>query len=165
MKQLALSFVVIGIFGIYAYWERTKPNVVVPTANAAPVLVAKAKPRRFIEDDDDERPAVVAPKTINNPVVSNKVYKDGSYTGPVTDALYGNLQVEAVITGGKLTDVIFLDYPQDRPTSREINNQAMPYLKSEAIAAQIAQVDVVSGATQTSRAFIESLASALNAAI
>lgn len=89
------------------------------------------------------------------------LYKDGTYIGNVADAYYGNVQVKIDITGGKIADVIFLQYPNDRQTSVEINNQAMPYLKSEAIQAQNASVDGVSGATETSQAFIESLASAL----
>lgn len=45
-----------------------------------------------------------------------------------------------------------------------INNQAMPMLRSEAIQAQSANVDTVSGATMTSEAFIQSLQSALDQA-
>lgn len=91
-------------------------------------------------------------------------YKNGTYTGSVADAFYGNIQVQVVISGGKITDVIFLQYPNDRNTSIEINSQAMPMLKQEAIAAQSAQVDGVSGATATSGAFIQSLSSALQQA-
>jgi uncharacterized protein with FMN-binding domain len=92
------------------------------------------------------------------------LYKDGQYDGVTTDAYYGIVQVRAIIQGGKLTDVQFLSYPSDRSYSREVNNIAMPILKSEAIKAQSAQVNAVSGATNTSRAFIQSLSSALNAA-
>ena len=91
-------------------------------------------------------------------------YKDGTYTGIVADAFYGNVQVQAVIQNGKIATVTFLQYPNDRRTSVMINGQAMPLLTQEAIQAQSAQVDGVSGATQTSRAFIESLTSALNQA-
>ena len=88
-------------------------------------------------------------------------YADGTYTGSTADAYYGMVQVQAVISGGKLTDVKFLQYPNDRGTSREINTQAMPLLTQEAVAAQSAQVDGVSGATQTSEAFVQSLSAAL----
>jgi uncharacterized protein with FMN-binding domain len=88
-------------------------------------------------------------------------YTDGQYTGSVADAYYGNIQVEVTISGGKLTDVSFLQYPSDRSYSRYVNGQAMPYLKAEAIAAQSANVDIVSGATDSSQAFQQSLASAL----
>jgi len=92
------------------------------------------------------------------------LYKDGTYDGPIVDAYYGNLQVEAVIQGGKLTDVKFLDYPQDRRTSRFINSQAMPWLTQEAVQVQSANVDLISGATFTSEAFVQSLQSALDQA-
>lgn len=93
--------------------------------------------------------------------VTNKKYKDGEYTGDNVDAYYGNVQVKTTIQNGKITDVQFLDYPRDRRTSERINSEAMPYLKSEAIQAQSAVVDIVSGATQTSLAFKQSLQSAL----
>ncbi len=95
---------------------------------------------------------------------SSQQYKDGTYTGDPGDALYGYIQVQAVIQGGKITDVVFLQYPNDRSTSVRINSQAMPYLKQEAIQAQSAQVDGVSGATDSSQAFIQSLGSALQKA-
>jgi uncharacterized protein with FMN-binding domain len=88
-------------------------------------------------------------------------YADGTYTGNSADAYYGNVQVKVSIQNHLISDVQFLDYPQDRGTSLRISGEAMPILKSEAIQAQSANVDIVSGATQTSQAFIESLKSAL----
>ncbi|HUZ92703.1 MAG TPA: FMN-binding protein [Candidatus Paceibacterota bacterium] len=92
------------------------------------------------------------------------LYADGSYNGSVADAYYGNVQVQAVVQGGKITDVRFLQYPDTHGTSIYINSQAMPYLTQEAIQAQSANVDIVSGATDTSMAFQQSLASALTQA-
>lgn len=91
-------------------------------------------------------------------------YKDGTYTGSIADAIYGNLQVQAIIQNGKITDVKFLQYPNDRMRSVAINTVAMPNLKQEAIQIQNANVDVVSGATDSSDAFVQSLTSALNQA-
>lgn len=91
-------------------------------------------------------------------------YKDGTYTGKSSDAYYGYIQVKATISGGKLTNVEFLDYPQDRRNSVMINEYAMPQLKQQAIQTQSAQVDGVSGATDTSQAFTESLSDALSQA-
>jgi uncharacterized protein with FMN-binding domain len=88
-------------------------------------------------------------------------YADGTYTGSAANAYYGTVEVQASVSGGALTGVTFLQYPSDRSTSREINAQAMPILKSEAIQAQSANVDIVSGATDTSLAFRQSLGSAL----
>jgi uncharacterized protein with FMN-binding domain len=91
------------------------------------------------------------------PVPATGQYKDGTYTGPTVNAFYGYVQVEADVQNGQLTDVKFLQYPSDRRTSQRINNVAMPWLTSEAIQAQSANVDIVSGATLTSEAFARSL--------
>lgn len=99
--------------------------------------------------------------TKNSPAVS---YKDGTYTGKVADAYYGNIQVAVVISSGKISNVNFLQHPNDNPTSSYINQQADPYLKQEAIQSQNSNVSIITGATFSSEAFIQSLASALNQA-
>ncbi|MCL4486699.1 MAG: FMN-binding protein [Chloroflexi bacterium] len=92
------------------------------------------------------------------------LYRDGSYTGPEVDAFYGTVKVQAVIQNGKISHVQFLEYPNDRRTSVRINSVAVPYLSREAIQAQSANVDIVSGATLTSEAFAQSLQLALSSA-
>lgn len=88
-------------------------------------------------------------------------YKDGEFTGDPAEILWGMVQVKAVIENGKIADVQFLQVPFDRARSVEISDLAKPLLKSEAIKAQSAQVDLVSSATMTSLGFRETLASAL----
>jgi uncharacterized protein with FMN-binding domain len=91
-------------------------------------------------------------------------YKDGTYTGSVADAYYGNVQVQAIVQNGNIADVQFLQYPSDNGNSANISQRSMPLLKAEAISAQSATVDIISGATQTSQAFQQSLTAALNQA-
>lgn len=91
-------------------------------------------------------------------------YKDGTYTGNQADAFYGNIQVQTVISNGKISDIQFIQYPNDRARSIAINTLAIPSLKQEAIQAQNANVNIVSGATDSSNAFIQSLSSALSQA-
>ncbi len=91
-------------------------------------------------------------------------YFDGTYTGASVDVYYGYVQVKAIIQNGRIADVVFLQYPSDRSTSRYINSQAMPLLKQEAIQAQSANVSGVSGASATSEGFVQSLADALSQA-
>jgi uncharacterized protein with FMN-binding domain len=93
---------------------------------------------------------------------NNTQYKDGTYTGDIANAYYGNVQVAVTISGGKITNIKFLQYPDTHSTSVIINQQAMPYLQQEAIQAQSANVQLISGATFTSQAFIQSLQSALS---
>ena len=71
------------------------------------------------------------------------------------------MQVATVINGGRVTDIKFLQYPKDQPTSLAISNSSMPKLKSEAISSQNEKVDIISGATQTCEAFNETYADAL----
>jgi len=108
----------------------------------------------------DQTPTLTpTPNPTPNTTVPN--YKDGQYTGSVADAFYGPLQVKAIIKGGKITDVQFLQYPNDRPESIQVNNRSNPLLRAEAIQIQSANVDIVSGATQSAEAFQKSLAVAL----
>lgn len=88
-------------------------------------------------------------------------YKDGSYTGTVQDAYYGNIQVKLTTTGGKIAKVAILQYPNENGTSKRINSYAIPQLQSEVIAAQSANINAVSGASFTSQAFYQSVKSAL----
>ena len=117
--------------------ESTNPNTGGNTPNPTPTPIPTPSPR------------------------SSGQYKNGSYTGSLEDAFYGPLQVKAVISGGKLTDVVFLQYPNDQQNSIRVNSMAIPMLKQEAISAQSANVDIVSGATQSSEAFRQSLGAAL----
>lgn len=91
-------------------------------------------------------------------------YKDGTYTGSVADAVYGKLQVAVTISGGKITDITWPVYPNSPGHTSEVSASALPALKQEVIVSQSANVNVVSGATQDSQAFQESLAAALSQA-
>ena len=101
--------------------------------------------------------------TVKAPLAAGQ-YRDGTYTGVEVDAFYGLVKVQTTIQNGKIVDVKFLEFPQDRRTSQRINSYAVPYLQKEAIQAQNAQVNFISGATLTSQAFTVSLQSALNQA-
>jgi uncharacterized protein with FMN-binding domain len=88
-------------------------------------------------------------------------YKDGIFTGPTVDVIYGLVQVQVVIQNGKISNVKFLQYPNDRRTSVAINTQVMPWLTQEALQAQNANVSLITGATLTSEGFVNSLQAAL----
>jgi uncharacterized protein with FMN-binding domain len=91
-------------------------------------------------------------------------YRDGSYDGRAYDAYYGMVQVQATVQGGQLTSVKVLQFPNHSGTSRSINRQALPILKSEVLTAQTVRVNMISGATLTSRAYLRSLNGALKQA-
>jgi uncharacterized protein with FMN-binding domain len=90
-------------------------------------------------------------------------YADGTWTGQAVDEPWGTFQVEAVVSGGKITDVVLVAAPQDNHSDR-INSQAVPTLTQAAVAQQGAGIDLVSGATWTSESYITSLQAALDQA-
>ncbi|MET7570490.1 FMN-binding protein [Streptomyces sp. NPDC005492] len=85
-------------------------------------------------------------------------------TGDTVQTRWGPVQVKITLTNGKVTDVTAVQYPTDNPRDQEINSYALPQLKSEALAAQSASIDTVSGATYTSDGYRQSLQSALDSA-
>ncbi len=144
----------------------------VPTSKPTPTEPPPVENTTPIQDTPVQSTPAPNTPVQNTPVPSTPVpkplpvgkFKNGSYVGDVVRQYYGDIQVEAVITGGKLTDVLFLQYP-NYGTSARVNSYALPLLKSEAIQAQSANIDAISGASETSPAFIASLTSALNKAI
>lgn len=98
---------------------------------------------------------------VAQPVKSTKGIADGAYKGAAFDAYFGMVQVQANIQGGRLASVKVLKYPSGKNTSRRINRTALPILEQEVVRAQSTNVNLVSGATLTSRAYLRSLKSAL----
>lgn len=87
-----------------------------------------------------------------------------TYTGDTVQTRWGPVQVRITVKSGKITDVTALSYPSDNPRDQEINSYAIPQLRTEALAAQSANIDTVSGATYTSDGYKQSLQSALDSA-
>ncbi|MFZ2544659.1 MAG: FMN-binding protein [Candidatus Saccharimonadales bacterium] len=160
MKKYIIGIATLIVFVVYSYEVRNEH----PTLSA-PVSSASTKSNfQSTSASGSGTPPSGNTNTSNTQVGSAIIYKDGTYTGSTEDAYYGNLQVSATISGGKISDVTFLQSPDTHSTSVYINKQAMPYLKQEAIKAQDSKVDIISGATYTSEAFSLSLASALKQA-
>ena len=155
MKKFTLAVVIIGAFILFSLLYNHSNILALPqnsltdpgssSASSVPTAAGTAGP----------------PNSTSTP---NAHYKDGTYTGSVADAQWGNVQVQVVIQNGKMTNVTFLQYPNERSRSMMINSQADPELISEAISAQSANVDVVTGATDSSDAFMQSLSNALSQA-
>ncbi|MGQ4361584.1 FMN-binding protein [Streptomyces sp. SAS_272] len=85
-------------------------------------------------------------------------------TGDSVQTRWGPVQVRITLKDGKLTDVTAVSYPQENPRDRQINSYAVPQLTREALTAQSADIDTVSGATYTSDGYRQSLQSALDSA-
>jgi uncharacterized protein with FMN-binding domain len=84
-------------------------------------------------------------------------------TGAIISSRYGNTQVQITISNGSITAVTALQLPTGGRTG-QISSYVEPILSSEALTAQSASIDIVSGATYTSQAYAKSLQSALDQA-
>ena len=88
----------------------------------------------------------------------------GTVTGAAASTIYGPVQVQITVKSGKITVARAAEYPQQTPNDSQINAYAIPVLDREAVSAGSAKIDMVSGATYTSRGYITSLQSALDQA-
>lgn len=172
MKKLVFSVCFIAVSAAYVVTQRAVPDpapldadlLADPAANSSsqellPRPLASPAVLRFPASGDS---GAASPFKVF-PIASSAgpVYVDGQYTGPAANAYYGVVQIQAIVENGRVARLKVLQYPSDRQTSIAINRQALPLLRDEVIAAQTADVDVVSGATLTSEAFIKSLNGAL----
>jgi len=82
--------------------------------------------------------------------------------GPVVDTRYGPVQVEVTLDGSTIKAIAAIQLPGGDRRSEQISNRAEPTLQSEALQAQSANIDGVSGATYTSEAYAQSLQAALD---
>ena len=85
----------------------------------------------------------------------------GTFTGANGNTQFGPVQVQITVVNGKITNAIALTYPTGSFRDQQINQQAIPYLIQETLAAQSANIQGVGGASYTSQGWVNSLQSAL----
>ena len=95
---------------------------------------------------------------------STSTLTNGTYAGATSTNKWGGVQVKVTVAGGKITNVTTLKTPAGHRKSVAINSRAVPVLKAEALAAQSASIDNVSGATYTTDSYKISLQSAIDQA-
>ena len=88
----------------------------------------------------------------------------GTFKGQDVPNRFGDVQVQVVVSNGRITDVKAVQLPSDRAQSAYISQVAGPLLRTEALQAQSAKIDIISGATYTSLSYAQSLESALQQA-
>ena len=88
----------------------------------------------------------------------------GTFLGAVAQTRYGPVQVRIVVSDGTITDVTAPQLTDADGRSVAISAQAAPVLRQEALQAQSAQIQAVSGATFTSEGYTTSLQSAIDQA-
>jgi uncharacterized protein with FMN-binding domain len=95
------------------------------------------------------------------PIPAGTHLEDGEYESDKVTFEWGDLRARIVVTGGKITTVQIMSYPDHRSQSLYLIQLADPILTSEVIKSQQSSVNVVSSATNSSIAFQDAIASAI----
>ncbi|SER65344.1 FMN-binding domain-containing protein [Pedococcus cremeus] len=87
-----------------------------------------------------------------------------TFSGDTAMTQWGPVQVQITVAGGKVTRATALQVPSGNNRDQEINSYAVPVLNQEVVAAQSANIDMISGATVTSDGYLQSVQSAFDKA-
>jgi uncharacterized protein with FMN-binding domain len=87
-----------------------------------------------------------------------------TFKGPTEDTRHGPIQVSIGVASKKIVKVSASIAPPDDGRSPFLQQRAMPILKQETLKAQSADIDTMSGATESSEAYIQSLGAAISTA-
>ena len=160
MKKVIIGVIAaVGVFGIIALMRFHPAASTDSTASSTTTDTSTPA-----ASDSSTSSSSTTPAASSSAPTTSASYKNGTYSGSASINRYGAVQVKAVISGGKLTNVVLVQMPNEENRSAQISSMAGPQLVQEAITAQSANVDIVSGATSTSESFAQSLQSAMNAA-
>ena len=129
-----------------------------PTASASPSAAASPDPSLAASPS-------ASPSTSPSPTPSptpEPTAATQTATGTAYGFRFGVVQVAVTVEGDQIVDVQALQLPDGDRHSASISRQVEPMLREYALAADSANIDVVSGATYTSMAYADSLQSALD---
>ena len=137
-----------------------------PLASPTPASTTKAtstptkKPKK--KPTGGTKATTPSPASTPTPVSTPKpAGVSGTFTGANGNTQFGPVQVQITVVNGKITNAIALTYPTGSFRDQQINQQAIPYLIQETLAAQSANIQGVGGASYTSQGWVNSLQSAL----
>jgi len=147
-SPIVLSATVAGTAGILAFHAHA-PSAPTATASAASAATATAT-------------ATATPAPAGGASSSGSKAVSGTATGEAIATQYGSAQVRVTVRDGKITAIEALQLQGNDARSVQISSSAEPTLQQEALQAQSADIDAVSGATFTSASYAQSLQSALD---
>jgi uncharacterized protein with FMN-binding domain len=149
-----LAVAIIGILGIYSRGHQSNDAASVQGADTT----VTANPTTT------QQTTAASSDSSSSSASSTAAYKDGTYTGDNEDTAYGPVRIQVVISGGRIINIKFVSMPDELGHTQEVTNESAPLLKQSTLDKQSANIDFVSGATQTSEGYKLSLQSALDQA-
>lgn len=161
----AVAASAVGVGALVLAWNAgDRPSETSVAGNSpAPSSTSTARPTR---DSTSASPSAPSSTSAGGSVASPSAPTPSNrhVTGPTVSTRYGPVQVQVALSGPKITDVVAVQLTNSNRTSVQISASAAPILRQEALQAQSAQIDTVSGATYTSEGYQQSLQAALDAA-
>ncbi|MBV8951635.1 MAG: FMN-binding protein [Actinobacteria bacterium] len=176
MNRSRLAAVILATIGVLALLASFHTSPGTPTRAAGSTGRATATPAAGAAPPQSTTPSTAAAPSGGSPAPSGSGGTSGtqapaasntgqhSVDGDTVSTQYGDVQVQIVVSGSRIVDVQALALPNDRSRSVRISDYAGPVLRQEALQAQSANINTVSGATYTSDGYAQSLQSALDKA-
>jgi len=134
----------------------------------APTTATTARPTTTSAPPATAPPATAPPATAPTtttttaPAAATTTVDSPAFTAAYGHESYGSVVLRVTVQGRRIVDVQAVETPNSHAKSVQINNRAVPILRQEALTAQSAQIDTVSGATATSQAYAQCLQSVLD---
>jgi uncharacterized protein with FMN-binding domain len=161
---IVIAATVVGLIGVLEF--HTKPatsgiaaipasTAVGQAVKAGPAGSASARPRAASA-------APPKPSSARKPTSASRTATTRTAAGPSVNYNWGVLSVSVTVTGTKITKVALASLDDGgNPRSQYIDQQSIPVLEQQAMQAQSANIQGVSGASYTSSGFQQSLQGAL----
>jgi uncharacterized protein with FMN-binding domain len=166
---IVLGGTIAGLIGVLVF--RTTPSqssfTTIPGASAASGTSAAPAASGSASASASASGAAKAGSTKKAPSTktsgkSSKAVSIRTATGAAVNYSWGILSVKVTVSGKKITSVAIASLDDGgNPRSQMIDQQSIPLLEQEALQAQSANIQGVSGASYTSQGFEQSLQSAL----
>ncbi|WP_372670429.1 FMN-binding protein [Amycolatopsis kentuckyensis] len=153
MKK-TIFVVALSVAGFIAVW-RFEPGPVHNTASVAQAPPSTSAPSTSAAPPASTSTSPADPTTSSTPDSANATV---TTQGTAESSRYGTVQVQVTFTGSRMVAVTLLQAPDD---GRALT--ALPRLQEEAMKAQNADIDTITGATETSESYKTSLQAAIDA--
>jgi uncharacterized protein with FMN-binding domain len=161
---IVIAGTVAGLVAVLEF-HTTPPKVTLAGGSALPQAAGSSEPAAGSSTPaSGTRPAAASASAAPTRSKSGRASADETRTatGPRVNYNYGVLSVKVTVSGRRISKIgiAYLDDSAD-PRSEMIDDQAIPVLEQQALQAQSANIQGVSGASFTSEGFEKSLQSAL----
>jgi uncharacterized protein with FMN-binding domain len=167
---IVITATVVGLIGVLEF--HTRPSAVsvatIPAASAATTSPAASAPARGSGTPGASTASAKATASKPAPGATAKASSPGTPSstrtavGPQVNYSWGVLSVSVTVSGTKITKVGIASLDDGgNPRSQGIDQNSIPLLEQQALTAQSANIQGVSGASYTSAGFKQSLQAAL----